>query len=375
MASDAGISRARHRRRRVFGALTALSIHRASASGHPLARLGKAATLPLCSGFEPEGTACSGRGTSAHVRARPSTLIGNASDLFSPPITPMGKQALPQTRPSSAPWGITRLLDRRCAALLIAFQHLLHLEDFCRYTRSSATSLLDLPLMQSRPTHRSLNDRRRFGPRSSRFRARVVACMHPSRAGDALGADSRSRSNSARSRVAMLALSALVASLPWANASAECRSPVDIFANPFGKDSAHHRPIGSGAVFADRNHPSTVSLLKNGFNTVNPVTGCLPSHIGRPASHSDICRATRQPRSSRDTSCPTEPHLLGHRRGYLHQRCRPPAITHEFYHWQWVDGKPKAPPIASWTSGVSGIADPGGRAWVRARPAWRSCSA
>ena len=37
-----------------------------------------------------------------------------------------------------------------------------------------------------------------------------------------------------------------------------CTSPRDdLFLNPFNKDSAHHRPIGCGAVYADANHPAT----------------------------------------------------------------------------------------------------------------------
>jgi hypothetical protein len=85
--------------------------------------------------------------------------------------------------------------------------------------------------------------------------------------------DPRSRSNSVKSRLAMLAVSALVASLPWARASAACQSPTNTFLNPFNKESAHHRPIGSGAVYADRNHPSTISLLKGGFGTINSDNG------------------------------------------------------------------------------------------------------
>jgi hypothetical protein len=159
--------------------------------------------------------------------------------------------------------------------------------------------------------------------------------------GDARRVDFRSRSNSAGSRVAMLALSALVASLPWAKASAECRSPVDVFANPFGKDSAHHRPIGSGAVFADRNHPSTVSLLKNGFNTVNPVTGVFQAtsadplltvtYAGPPASLG-LPVTLRVPRNLTSSAID----------GVIYINDVTTGKTHEFYHWKWVDGKPKA---------------------------------
>ena len=43
---------------------------------------------------------------------------------------------------------------------------------------------------------------------------------------------------------------------------AACTTPKDPFLNPFSKNSAQHRPIGTGALYAARNHPSTNSWLK-----------------------------------------------------------------------------------------------------------------
>lgn len=46
-------------------------------------------------------------------------------------------------------------------------------------------------------------------------------------------------------------------------AAAACTTPKDPFLNPFSKNSAHHRPVGSGAQYAAGNHPSTSSWMKN----------------------------------------------------------------------------------------------------------------
>jgi hypothetical protein len=46
-------------------------------------------------------------------------------------------------------------------------------------------------------------------------------------------------------------------------AQSACSSPKnDLFLNPYGRDSAHHRPIGSGASFASNDHPATRDWLK-----------------------------------------------------------------------------------------------------------------
>lgn len=53
-----------------------------------------------------------------------------------------------------------------------------------------------------------------------------------------------------------------------------CSAPAnDLFKNPFNKNSAHHRPMGTGAVFAGDDHPSTRVLRQNGFGTINSDNG------------------------------------------------------------------------------------------------------
>jgi hypothetical protein len=50
--------------------------------------------------------------------------------------------------------------------------------------------------------------------------------------------------------------------LMTSSVEAACTTPKDPFLNPFNKKSAHHRPIGTGAQYAGRTHPSTNSWLK-----------------------------------------------------------------------------------------------------------------
>ena len=47
----------------------------------------------------------------------------------------------------------------------------------------------------------------------------------------------------------------------------------DFFRNPFNKDSAHHRPIGTGAIYAADDDPATVVWLKYTFGLVNSPNG------------------------------------------------------------------------------------------------------
>jgi hypothetical protein len=181
--------------------------------------------------------------------------------------------------------------------------------------------------------------------------------------------DPSSGSNSAKSRVAMLALGILVASLPWARASASCQAPVDPFANPFEKESAHHRPIGDGAVFADTNHASTISLLKGGFNNINSNNG-YGFNIYKSTSADPLLTVTnsgpniglpvtlRVPQNANNG-------LSGDAVIVIHDTTS--NTTHEFYHWRWNNGKPTAAIHRQWDIRGLGHSQPSGpRAGVSA---------
>ena len=181
--------------------------------------------------------------------------------------------------------------------------------------------------------------------------------------GNARHFDPQSRSNSAKSLAAILVLSVLVASLPRATAWASCQAPVDTFANPFNKESAHHRPIDVGAVFADENDPSTISLLKGGFANINSnngyginvynstsadplltVTHAGPDDIGLPVTlhvpqNADNWQTTDAVIVINDTTSNT---------------------THEFYYWRWNNGSPTAAIHRVWDLTGLGHSQPGG---------------
>ncbi len=55
-----------------------------------------------------------------------------------------------------------------------------------------------------------------------------------------------------------------------AGAQTACTSSkADLFFNPYSKNSAHHRPIGSGAIYASNSHPATRDWLKTDRFQVN----------------------------------------------------------------------------------------------------------
>lgn len=56
-------------------------------------------------------------------------------------------------------------------------------------------------------------------------------------------------------------------------AQGACTSPKDGFLNPFTNNSAHHRPIGTGAEYASSSHPATRDWLKARSFTVNHGSG------------------------------------------------------------------------------------------------------
>ena len=191
-----------------------------------------------------------------------------------------------------------------------------------------------------------------------------VACTWSAGApDDARRLDFRSRSTSATSRLIVLALSALVCSLPQATAMAECRSPTNIFLNPFNKESAHHRPIGNGAVYADRNHPSTIALLKTGFGNINSDNGWGANVYE--SNPSDLLKTVRQA-GSYDKGLPVTLRVpYGANNGNKSDSVvviveGGTGIAHQFYQWRWNNGNPTAGIHVTWHTKGPGHSHPGG---------------
>jgi hypothetical protein len=136
-----------------------------------------------------------------------------------------------------------------------------------------------------------------------------------------------------------------VASIP----AATCHAPPDTFVNPFAAASAHHRPIGSGAVFADAKHPSTLSLRKAGFSNINVDNGwgtnlyqstpTDPLMTVRPSGGNEGLPVTlRVPVGVNNGSKTDSVVVIVDEAG----------VAHQFYQWRWNDGKPTARIHKTW---------------------------
>lgn len=83
----------------------------------------------------------------------------------------------------------------------------------------------------------------------------------------------RRKARSHLAAAAAIGLAGLTAPVP-ATAANGCAAPNDLFLNPFTYRSAHHRPIGSGAVYAPDSEPTTQGwLLASGSWRVNSNNG------------------------------------------------------------------------------------------------------
>jgi hypothetical protein len=160
----------------------------------------------------------------------------------------------------------------------------------------------------------------------------------------------------------MLAASVLVASLPLKRAWASCQAPVDAFANPFAKESAYPRPIGSGAVFADATHPSTISLLKGAFNNINSNNG-YGINVYKSTSDDPLLTVVS---SGSGIGLPIELHVPRNANNWettdstVVIRDTTSGTTHEFYYWRWNNGKPTAHIHREWDIKGLGHSQPGG---------------
>jgi hypothetical protein len=144
---------------------------------------------------------------------------------------------------------------------------------------------------------------------------------------------------------------------------AACQAPLGTFANPFEKESAHHRPIGNDAVFADRNDPSTISLLKADFGNINSnngwgtnvyqstvadplktVTQAGPYNHGLPVT-------LRVPEGANNADKSDSGVVIVD---------SGTGIAHEFYQWRWNDGEPTAGIYRQWDTKGLGHSQPGG---------------
>lgn len=180
---------------------------------------------------------------------------------------------------------------------------------------------------------------------------------------------------------AALVVALLATSVPHAEAQAACQSSKDPFVNPFNKNSAHHRPIGSGAQFVGDSHPAARDWLKAntfGFNVGGPwgvdVAATGNSDVvrrvnGRAVRANDpvigLPANVRLPRNGLITSISTN--QSGNYDGVAVIHDRVAGTTHEFYQYAWNNGNPAASIHRQWDiRGLGHGTSPGQRIGVSA---------
>ncbi len=155
----------------------------------------------------------------------------------------------------------------------------------------------------------------------------------------------------------ILAVSVVMASATSSYAQSSCVSPRDVFLNPFNKNSAHHRPIGTGAQYAADSHATTRDWLKASrlaINTGSPwgvtavtvdssdpvvrIAGKGPG-IGLPAS-------IRLPRGGLQTNIAFN--AFGTTDGTTVIYDRTNGRTYELFQYDWNNGNPNASILRSW---------------------------
>jgi hypothetical protein len=140
-------------------------------------------------------------------------------------------------------------------------------------------------------------------------------------------------------------------------AAAGCSAPADVFLNPFNKNSAHHRPIGTGAQYASNSHPATRDWLKARRFNVNAggpwgadvvavgasdplfTISAAGSRVGLPAT-------VRLPKGGLVTKVGYNQYGSTDGVSVIHDRTNN-SVT-EFFQYKWNNGRPTASIRRQW---------------------------
>ena len=128
----------------------------------------------------------------------------------------------------------------------------------------------------------------------------------------------------------------------------------DWFYNPFNQFSAHHRPIGTGAIYADEDHPAMQDWLKG--SQINMNLGTTPWGLFFVASEADgpvktvtirECSPMNPGHFPVDVRFPHNadeimPDFPCDRDGTVGVYDRTVGTYHEFFRFAWYDGNPQA---------------------------------
>ena len=133
----------------------------------------------------------------------------------------------------------------------------------------------------------------------------------------------------------------------------------DLFRNPFGKGSAHHIPIGSGAVYGASNDPITLawntramssvrSNTGNGINIYKTDISMTPVTVTAKANSFGTFPVTlNMPSLVRNP----EDLLLAEGSDAVIILIEPDGFSaHEFYQWTWNNGAPSATGHRQWSA-------------------------
>lgn len=152
--------------------------------------------------------------------------------------------------------------------------------------------------------------------------------------------------------------------LPAMAHAAACTASKDLFVNPFNKDSAHHRPIGTGAQYASDSDPTTIALRRAGFNNINSDNG-WGLNIYR-ATASDPVKTVTNAGPYNGGIFPVTLHIPGNvQNGNVADSVvviydEPTKTAHEFFYWRWNNGKPTAAIHRVYSATSKGHTQPGG---------------
>jgi hypothetical protein len=157
---------------------------------------------------------------------------------------------------------------------------------------------------------------------------------------------------------AMLAMAAAALATPVFGAA--CSASKDLFLNPFNAQSAHHRPIGSGARYADDDHPATRDWLQARHFNVNAGT---PFGTSVAETSADDPMLTIEPQAHCDKVVDLPVTIRLPAAGFAtrvkanHSGCpdgvvvlydRTTDTPHQLRQYDWNDGKPTAGQYKTW---------------------------
>lgn len=159
----------------------------------------------------------------------------------------------------------------------------------------------------------------------------------------------------------MAVVSFLVITSPSGFAQAGCSSSKDVFLNPFNKNSAHHRPIGTGAAYASSSHAATRDWLKaDSFNinvggpwgvdvasssSSDPYTKVEARAVGSDKAYG-LPVTIRLPKSGLDTRVGYN--TSGNTDGVAVVYDRSSGEAHQLRQFNWNNGKPTAGQYRNW---------------------------